>query len=187
MRAFLRADPDVIMVGEMRDAETARLAVQAALTGHRVFSTVHTNDAAGAITRMMDMGIEPFLLSSVLLLSFAQRLLRKVCPHCGVRTEATPSALEFWGLPPDEGIAFMEPRGCGRCLHSGYQGRVGVFEVLLVDDAIRELIAQRAPTLEINRAARAADHLRTLKEDAADKLKQGITTPEEAMSVISGG
>lgn len=187
LRSILRQDPDVIMVGEMRDAETARIAVQAALTGHRVFSTVHTNDAAGAITRMMDMGIEPFLLSSVLLLSFAQRLLRKVCPYCGVRTEATPSALEFWGLPQGEGITFMEPRGCGRCLHSGYQGRIGVFEVLLVDDAIRELIANRATTLDINRAARASGRLRTLKEDAVDKLRQGVTTPEEAMSVISGG
>ncbi len=185
LRSILRQDPDVIMVGEMRDAETARIAVQAALTGHRVFSTVHTNDAAGAITRLIDMGVEPFLVSSVLLLSFAQRLVRKVCPHCGVRVQATPAAREFWGLP-EEDIELVEARGCARCLHTGYQGRIGIFEVLFIDDAVKDLIAGRATTLDINRAARASGRLRTLKEDAAEKLRRGITTAAEAMSVVGG-
>ena len=185
LRAILRQDPDIIMVGEIRDSETARIATQAALTGHRVLSTVHTNDAAGAITRLIDMGIEPFLVSSVLLVSFAQRLVRKVCPHCAERVEPNRQARAFWGVPDKEPLAFMQARGCPRCQQTGYQGRTGIFEVLMIDDMIRELIARKSTTLEITQAARAAGHLRTLKEDALDKLRQGITTVEEAMSVVN--
>jgi type IV pilus assembly protein PilB len=185
LRSILRQDPDVIMVGEIRDAETARLAVQASLTGHRVFSTVHTNDAAGAITRLIDMGIEPFLVSSVLLVSFAQRLVRRVCPHCAREVEPDAESLRFWGLPTDAGIRFKQAVGCARCMGTGYQGRVGLFEVLAVDDAVKEYIAQRKPTLEINRMARETERLRTLREDAASKVRAGLTTPEEAMSVVS--
>lgn len=185
LRSILRQDPDVIMVGEIRDAETARIATQAALTGHRVFSTVHTNDAAGAITRLIDMGIEPFLVSSVLLLSFAQRLVRRVCHECCERVTPPEEMLRFWNLPAGKGVEFVRATGCPRCLHTGYMGRIGVFEVLLIDDMVKEMISKRATTLDINRAARAAGRLRTLKEDAADKLRQGITTPEEAMSVVS--
>ena len=186
LRSILRQDPDVIMIGEIRDAETARIATQAALTGHRVLSTVHTNDAAGAITRMIDMGIEPFLVASVLLVSFAQRLVRKVCPHCAVRVEPTRQARAFWGIPEErEPVTFMQAKGCPRCQQTGYQGRTGIYEVLMIDDMIRELIARKSTTLEINQAARAAGHLRTLKEDALEKLRAGITTVEEAMSVVN--
>ena len=185
LRSILRQDPDVIMVGEIRDAETARIATQAALTGHRVLSTVHTNDAAGAITRLIDMGIEPFLVASVLLVSFAQRLVRKVCPHCAVRCAPSRQSRAFWGVPDHEEFVAMKAKGCARCQHTGYQGRIGIFEVLMMDDMIRELIARKATTSEINQAARAACRLRTLKEDALDKLRQGITTIEEAMSVVN--
>ena len=186
LRAILRQDPDIIMVGEIRDAETVRIATQAALTGHLVLSTVHTNDAAGAITRMIDMGIEPFLVSSVLLVSFAQRLVRKVCPHCAVDVEPRPQEREFWGIPDNQPCVFKKAVGCVRCQQSGYQGRTGIFEVLKVDDMIRELIARRATTLEINQAAHAAGRLRTLKEDALAKLCAGVTTEEEAMGVATG-
>ena len=185
LRSILRQDPDVIMVGEIRDAETARIATQAALTGHRVLSTVHTNDAAGAITRLIDMGIEPFLVSSVLLVSFAQRLIRKVCPHCAVKYEAPAQARRFWDIPAGEKITFMQAVGCPRCQGTGYQGRTGIFEVLMMDDMIRELIAKRATTLQINRAAQEAGRLRTLKEDALGKLREGITTAEEAATVVN--
>ncbi len=185
LRSILRQDPDVIMVGEIRDGETARIATQAALTGHRVLSTVHTNDAAGAITRLIDMGIEPFLVASVLLVSFAQRLVRKVCPHCAVRTEPGRQSRVFWGVPEKEEFTVMQAKGCARCQHTGYQGRIGIFEVLMIDDMIRELIARKATTAEINQAARAAGRLRTLKEDALDKLRQGVTSIEEAMSVVN--
>ena len=185
LRAILRQDPDVIMVGEIRDAETAQIATQAALTGHRVFSTVHTNDAAGAITRLIDMGIEPFIVSSVLLLSFAQRLVRRVCQYCGQAFQPTEETLRFWGLPADGSVELMRATGCARCLHSGYKGRVGVFEVLLVDDLIKTLISKGKTTLEINHEACANGHLRRLREDAAEKLRQRLTTPEEAVSVVS--
>lgn len=185
LRSILRQDPDIIMVGEIRDAETARIATQAALTGHRVFSTVHTNDAAGAITRLIDMGIEPFLVSSVLLVSFAQRLVRKVCHHCAEPIEFTPQQRMFWGISGDEKFTVMRATGCPRCQSTGYQGRTGIFEVLMIDDMIRELIARRATTLEINRAAHEAGKLCTLKEDALAKLRQGVTTIEEAMSVVT--
>ncbi len=185
LRSILRQDPDVIMVGEIRDAETARIAVQASLTGHRVFSTVHTNDAAGAVTRLIDMGIEPFLVSSVLLVSFAQRLVRRVCRHCCRPVTPTEEALRFWDLKQDGKTEFMEAAGCAQCMNTGYHGRIGVFEVLLIDDMIKEMIARRNTTLEINNAARTTGRLLTLKDDAADKLVMGVTTPEEAMSVVS--
>lgn len=185
LRSILRQDPDVIMVGEIRDAETAHIATQAALTGHRVFSTVHTNDAAGAITRLIDMGIEPFLVASVLLLAFAQRLVRRVCRYCGTTLTPSAEALAFWDLPLDAGIEFIQAAGCPRCLHAGYKGRVGVFEVLMIDDLIKTLIARRSTTLEINQAACSTGRMRTLRTDAADKLRLGWTTPEEAMSVVS--
>jgi len=185
LRAILRQDPDIIMVGEIRDAETAHVATQAALTGHRVLSTVHTNDAAGAVTRLIDMGVEPFLVSSVLLVSFAQRLVRRVCPACAETYEPPREALAFWNLPTDGQVMFKRAVGCNRCQHIGYRGRSGIFEVLIIDDAIRELIARRATTLEINRAARAGGAWRTLKDAAAEKMAQGITTAEEALAVAS--
>jgi len=184
LRSILRQDPDVIMVGEIRDSETATIAVQAALTGHRVLSTVHTNDAAGAIARFMDMGIEPFLVSSVILVIFAQRLLRKVCEHCRESYQPPERVLKEWGLLDVEGANFQRGRGCFQCMGTGYKGRTGVFEVLVVDDMIRNMILARKSSHEITRAARQAGKLTTLKENAGQKAAQGITSLEEAASAI---
>ena len=184
LRSIMRQDPDVIMVGETRDAETANISVQAALTGHRVLSTVHTNDAAGAITRFMDMGIEPFLVSSVMLVSIAQRLVRKVCPHCRKKYQPPKAALEFWGLDKMDGAEFVRGAGCFNCMDKGYKGRTGVFEVLIIDEMIQDMILKRASAQEITRAAQQSGRLRTLKDDASDKIYQGLTTLDEAASAV---
>lgn len=184
LRSILRQDPDVIMVGEIRDGETAGIATQAALTGHRVLSTVHTNDSAGAVTRLIDMGIEPFLVSTVLLVSFAQRLLRTVCPYCKEPYRPPEEALAAWGLDKVENPNFMRGRGCEKCMNTGYRGRTGVFEVLLIDDDIQEMVLRGSSAQQITRAVVAAGKLRTLKKDAADKVARGITTLEEAAAKI---
>ena len=186
LRSILRQDPDVIMVGEIRDAETATIAVQAALTGHKVLSTVHTNDAAGAITRLLDMGIEPFLVSSVLLVSFAQRLVRKVCPNCKESYTPPKEALAQFGMENLEGGNFQRGKGCFNCFNTGYKGRTGIFEVLAMDEMIEDMILKRRSAQEITRAAQKSGRLRTLKEDAADKVRRGITTLEEAASAVMG-
>ena len=184
LRSILRQDPDVIMVGEIRDRETAEIAVQAALTGHRVLSTLHTNDAAGAMTRLMDMGIEPYLVSSVMLVSFAQRLVRKICPNC--RTPRPPSAEEirYWNLEGIDTSGFAVGQGCFNCMHTGYKGRTGIFEVLVIDPMIQEMILQRRPAHEMARAAVQAGTFHTLRDNALDKVIQGITTLEEAASAV---
>ena len=186
LRAIMRQDPDVIMVGEIRDTETATISVQAALTGHRVLSTVHTNDAAGAITRFLDMGIEPFLVSSVMLVSIAQRLVRRVCPYCKKPYTPPEAALAFWGLEDIEEASFVQGNGCIHCMDKGYKGRTGLYEILVIDDMIQELILNRRSAQEITRAARRAGVLKTLKQDAAEKVQQGITTLEEAASAVIG-
>ncbi len=184
LRSILRQDPDVIMVGEIRDSETAAIAVQAALTGHRVLSTVHTNDAAGAITRFADMGIEHFLISSVMLVSFAQRLVRTICPYCRKPYVPPPELFSQWGLEKYKGTTLYKGEGCFQCMETGYKGRTGLFEVLVIDDLIQELILKRRSSKEITRAAREAGRLQTLKEDAAIKVFKGITTLEEAASAV---
>jgi len=184
LRSILRQDPDVIMVGEIRDAETATIAVQAALTGHRVFSTLHTNDAAGAITRFVDMGVEPFLVSSVMIASFAQRLVRTVCPQCKKPFKPPVEMLEFWGLDSSENTNFTKGKGCFNCLGTGYKGRTGIYEVLVIDDLMQKMILKNSTTPEITRAAIQAGNLATLKENAAEKVRQGITTFEEASSAV---
>jgi type IV pilus assembly protein PilB len=184
LRSIMRQDPDVIMVGEIRDPETASIAVQSALTGHRVLSTVHTNDAAGAITRFIDMGIEPFLVSSVMLVSIAQRLIRKVCPYCKKPYEPPAAALEYWDLKDIENANFMQGNGCFNCMDKGYKGRIGVFEILIIDEMVQDMILQRKSSQEIARAAIAAGNLKTLKDDAAKKVFQGITSLEEAASAV---
>jgi type IV pilus assembly protein PilB len=184
LRSILRQDPDVIMVGEIRDAETATIAVQAALTGHRVFSTLHTNDSAGAITRFVDMGIEPFLVSSVMIASFAQRLVRTICPQCKKPFKPPVEMLEFWGLDNSENVNFMKGKGCFNCLNTGYKGRTGLYEVLVIDDMIQKMILKNNTSQEITRAAIQAGNLTTLKENAAEKIRQGITTFEEASSAV---
>lgn len=183
LRSILRQDPDVVMIGEIRDSETATIAVQAALTGHMVLSTVHTNDATGAITRMLDMGIEPFLVSSVLLVAFAQRLVRKVCPHCRENYQPPPSAIAYWRLDQSD-AKFVRGKGCFQCKDSGYKGRIGLFETLVNDELVQELTLQRKSAQEIAKAAKSAGRLRTLREDAIDKILAGITTLEEAASAV---
>ncbi|MGB8427200.1 MAG: ATPase, T2SS/T4P/T4SS family [Desulfobacterales bacterium] len=184
LRSILRQDPDVIMVGEIRDTETAKVAVQAALTGHKVLSTLHTNDAAGAITRFVDMGIEPFLVASTMMVSFAQRLVRTICPHCKKPYSAPPEVLEYWQLENGPEAGFLHGSGCFNCMHSGYKGRTGIYEVLLIDDMIQNMILKKQSSHQIARAAKEAGNFMTLKEDAAQKIKQGITTFEEAASAV---
>jgi type IV pilus assembly protein PilB len=184
LRSILRQDPDVIMVGEIRDSETANIAVQAALTGHRVLSTLHTNDSPGAITRFVDMGLEPFLVASVMIVSFAQRLIRTVCPSCKTSYQPAPEALKFWGLDNVENANFQQGKGCFSCMHSGYKGRTGVYEVLVIDDFVQDLILKRASAHEITRAVKEVSEFTTLKDNAAEKVIQGITSLEEAASAV---
>jgi len=184
LRSILRQDPDVIMVGEIRDSETANIAVQAALTGHRVLSTLHTNDSAGAITRFVDMGIEPFLVASVMIVSFAQRLVRTVCPSCKASYQPPEEALKFWGLDRLENVNFQQGKGCFSCMHTGYKGRTGVYEVLIINEVVQDLILKRASAHEIIRAVKETGEFSTLKENAAEKVIQGITSLEEAASAV---
>ena len=186
LRSILRQDPDVIMIGEIRDAETAAISVQAAQTGHRVLSTVHTNDAAGAITRFVDMGIEPFLISSVLLVSFAQRLVRTVCPYCKESYMPPQKSLEAMGITAQDtkSATFQRGKGCYQCKNTGYKGRTGLFEVLVNDEMVQDMILKKMSSQEITRAAVDAGKLRTLREDAAGKVIKGITTLEEAASAV---
>ena len=184
LRFILRQDPDVVMVGEIRDLETARVAVQASLTGHRVLSTLHTNDAAGAVTRLLDMGIEPFLVSSVLSAAFAQRLIRQVCPACKRPYHPSEEVLKHWELGTKVNGNLVHGRGCFNCLNTGYKGRIGVYEVLVIDDVIQDLILQRQPAHEIRKAAIESGNFTALRENAVEKVLQGITTLEEAASVV---
>jgi len=184
IRSILRQDPDVIMVGEIRDPETATIAVQAALTGHRVLSTLHTNNAAGAITRFLDMGIAPFLISSVLLILIAQRLIRKICPYCNVPFDPPDALLEYWGLRRTDEDHFVQAKGCFNCLNTGYKDRTGVFEVLVIDEVVQEMILKNMSANDITREAQRSGKLNTLKQNVAQKVRLGITTFEEAGSVV---
>ncbi len=186
LRSILRQDPDVIMVGEIRDSETAAVAIQAAQTGHRLLSTVHTNDAAGAIARFIDMGIEPFLISSVLLVSFAQRLVRTICPYCKESYSPTEKAYMSLGITPEKAKTanFQRGKGCYQCKNTGYKGRTGIFEVLTNSEMIQEMILKRKSSQEIAHAAKEAGSLQTLQQDAAAKVLKGITTLEEAMTAV---
>ncbi|HEY1082136.1 MAG TPA: GspE/PulE family protein [Prosthecobacter sp.] len=182
LRAFLRQDPDRIMVGEMRDKETAQIAIQASLTGHLVLSTLHTNDAAGAVTRLVDMGVEPFLVAATLEGVLAQRLLRTVCKNCRVAYEPSLSILNQLNLTPDDigGKQFYTGNGCEKCGGSGYKGRKGLYELLDVTDPIRELITQRAPSLVLKQKAIELG-MHTLREDGLRNIYDGETTIEEVL------
>jgi general secretion pathway protein E len=188
LRAILRQDPDVIMVGEIRDAETAQMAVQAALTGHLVFSTVHTRDAAGAITRLAELGVERFLLASVLRGVLAQRLLRKICPHCAVDGFLSPAQVDALGIkvPVErrEALAARWGEGCPECRHTGLYGRSGVFEMLDVGRRVRALISEGGDANEITHAARV-EGMETLREAAIRKLAEGVTTFEEVVRLTA--
>jgi type IV pilus assembly protein PilB len=182
LRAFLRQDPNVIMVGEIRDSDTASIAVKAALTGHLVLSTVHTNDAASTIDRLVDMGTEPFLVSASLNLVLAQRLVRKVCLKCRTEVEAHPEALRELGLSIADAASmkFYRGRGCGACNDTGYLGRQGVYEVMPISSAIRQMILDRASTEQIKMRA-IGEGMLTLRQDALLKLKAGTTSVEEVL------
>jgi type IV pilus assembly protein PilB len=182
LRAMLRADPDVIMVGEIRDGETAKIAIEAALTGHLVLSTLHTNDAPSAITRLTEMGIEPFLTASAVCTIVAQRLVRRLCPQCKRQTTLSVSSLERAGFSVAFDLEAYEPVGCGRCGHSGYKGRTGLYEVMAISDEIRDLTVERAPAEEIRKIA-VAQGMRPLRADGFEKVKNGITSIAEVARV----
>ena len=185
LRSMLRQDPDIAMIGEIRDSETATIAIQASLTGHLVLSTLHTNNAIGAIPRLIDMGIEPFLIASVLSCVIGQRLLRRVCESCAEPWSPPPSALDFWGLSPDPKSRFLKAQGCHRCRHTGYRGRVGVYEVLPIGENLQSLIARHAGEGDMSAAARDEGKFVSMREDAAMKVQKGITTLEEAAANVA--
>jgi type IV pilus assembly protein PilB len=185
MRHFVRQDPDIIMVGEVRDLETAEIAVQASLTGHLVLSTLHTNDAPSAVTRLVDMGVEPFLISASIIGVLAQRLGRRVCGNCKEEYAPSPELLARLGLRVAEGqeAHFYRGRGCELCMHTGYYGRVGIFELMVMNEEIGDLIVRRAPLSEVREAA-IASGMKSLKLDGFQKVLDGVTTLEEVMRVI---
>jgi len=182
LRAFLRQDPDIIMVGEIRDLDTSEIAIQASLTGHLVFSTLHTNDAAGAVTRLIDMGVEPFLIASTLEAILGQRLVRTICTNCKTEYQPTPDILQQLGLTEQQvgGRPFFYGAGCSYCNQTGYKGRRGIYEYLRIKDPIRELINQRKPTLVIRDKAVELG-MRTLREDGIRCILDGYTTVEEVL------
>ena len=186
LRSILRQDPDIVMVGEIRDAETARVSIQAALTGHQVLSTLHTNSAVEAVTRLVDMGVEPFLVALVCNVVVAQRLIRRVCPDCARSISPSKEMLEPWGFTPEEIASgtFKAAVGCPRCKGTGYRGRAGIYEALFFDDAIREMIIDRRSTLEIESTALKTGRLTPLKYSASRKVLAGISTMEETISKI---
>nr|WP_318527885.1 type II secretion system ATPase GspE [Aestuariibacter sp. AA17] len=181
LRAILRQDPDVVMVGEIRDVETAQIGVQASLTGHLVLSTLHTNTAAGAITRLEDMGIEPFLLSSSLLAVLSQRLVRTLCPDCKVEHVATEQEKVVLGKPENEHVIIYGPKGCAACNQTGYRGRTGIHELLIVDEQIRDMIHNGHGEQAIEKHIR--QFTPSIREDGCNKVLQGFTALEEVMRV----
>jgi type IV pilus assembly protein PilB len=185
LRAILRQDPDVIMVGEIRDLETAQMAARAALTGHLVFSTLHTNDAPGAVTRLVDIGVEPFLISSGVAGVLAQRLARTICGSCKEPFVPPTEVLEQFGIAKQaKGRKFYRGRGCQACRFSGYRGRIGIYELLLISDALRDLINEKRSATEIRKAALKNGDLRTLFRDGLEKAAKGITTFEEISRIV---
>jgi len=184
LRSILRQDPDIIMLGEIRDTETAVMAIQASLTGHMVFSTLHTNDAASAVTRLLDLGIEPYLVASSLLAVLAQRLVRTICPHCKYACEPTSTAHELLRdfVSGPESFAIFHGNGCEQCRGTGYRGRLGVFELLTIDDQVQSLITQRASATEIR--TMALNHgMVPMRSDGLRKVLFGKTTIEEIVRV----
>lgn len=188
LRSMLRQDPDIAMIGEIRDSETATIATEAALTGHLVLSTLHTNDAPGALTRMVDMDIEPFLISSSVIGVIAQRLVRVVCPKCKEPYQPPRDAIKRLGIEVDGDttVSFYRGRGCDHCRGNGYKGRIGVYELMIVNDRIRDLVLQKASSHLIREVA-IETGMKTLKEDAIAKILLGITTLEECMRVVYSG
>ncbi len=186
LRSMMRADPDIIMVGEIRDRETAQIAIESALTGHLVLSTLHTNDAPSAITRLIEMGIEPFLVASAIDCVVAQRLARRLCQHCKRRTIIPADTLQSNGIRSQFDVEAYEPNGCPRCGHSGYKGRIGVYEVMKVTEEIRELALQRAPADRIAAIA-VSQGMKRLREDGLEKVRLGVTSIAEVTRVTGSG
>jgi general secretion pathway protein E/type IV pilus assembly protein PilB len=184
LRAMLRQAPNIVMVGEIRDRETAETAINASLTGHMVFSTLHTNDAPGAVTRLLDMGMKPFLVAASLRAVLAQRLVRRICAACGRPSRPEPHRLKLLGITPEQasGANFRKGDGCAACNGTGYRGRVGIFELLLLNDEIRTLIHAQSGSALIREKARALG-LRTLREDGIRKVTAGLTTIEEVVTI----
>lgn len=182
LRHILRQDPDIIMVGEIRDAETAQIAIQASLTGHLVLSTLHTNDAPGTITRLINMGVEPFLITSTLEAVIAQRLIRVICPNCRERYYPDQKALEEMGITKEEvkGVVFYKGKGCSQCNKNGYKGRIGIFELLTITESLKPLIMDRVQTGVLREAARREGMI-TLRDDGLKKVREGITSIEEVV------
>src|SRR5216110_3425352 len=182
LRSILRQDPDIVMIGEIRDTETAEIAVEAALTGHQVLSTMHCNDAAGAVARLDDMGIAPFLISSSVILACAQRLVRRICPACKEPVSYPPSMYRDLGIPPNhfDGLTLYRGRGCERCKNTGYSGRTAIIEVMTVTDEVRKLVIQRASAHEIGKVAIALG-MQTLRMAALNKVREGASTLEQTL------
>ncbi|MDP3791428.1 MAG: type II secretion system ATPase GspE [Candidatus Omnitrophota bacterium] len=186
LRSILRQDPNIIMVGEMRDRETAEIAIQAALTGHLVFSTLHTNDAPGAVTRMIDMGMEPFLVSSSVIGVLAQRLVRTICTECKEKYTPTKEELKDIGVAQPDKSEFYRGKGCAKCMNTGYKGRIGIYELMIPDDQIRNAIMAKASTDEISKLAHNAGMM-GLKDDGIQKIMAGLTTVAEVLRVTEEG
>ncbi len=182
LRSILRQDPDVLMIGEMRDGETAAIAVQAALTGHLVFSTLHTNDAPSAMTRLVDLKVEPYLTAATLECVLAQRLVRKICPECRERYKPDPGAVALLAQQPVGHVALERGRGCSACRHTGYRGRTGLFELLIVTDEIKQVLL-KSPNVGALRGIAHAEGMTTLRQDGWRKVQAGITTVEEVLRV----
>ncbi len=182
LRSFLRQDPDIIMVGEIRDLETAEIAVHASLTGHLVLSTLHTNDAPTAFTRLVDMGVEPFLVSSAVTAVMAQRLVRTICPRCKEEYQPPAEVLEDLGLSEEKGLKFYRGKGCRNCKNTGYFGRTGIFELLIPHERIKDMVVKKAPATELRKEALRSGMM-SLREDGVFKIKEGITTVEEVLRV----
>jgi type IV pilus assembly protein PilB len=185
MRAILRQDPDIVMIGEMRDRETAEIAVQAAMTGHLVFSTLHTNDAPGAVSRLIDMGVEPFLIASSVIGVVAQRLVRGNCKHCTENYVPDEKLLKTIGLQDQSNIKFSKGKGCEYCRNSGYKGRLGLYEILVIDDKVRDLIIKRETPYVIAKMAKETQNFKTLVVDGVDKVEKGLTSVEEVLTVAT--
>ena len=182
LRAILRQDPDVIMVGEIRDVDTAQVAVQASLTGHRVFSTLHTNDAVGSLIRLVDMGIEPYLVASSLLGAMAQRLVRKLCLACRIPRAPNESERQWLDLGADRDLILYHPGGCEACAYTGYRGRTGIYELMVVNAQLQQLIHDNHGEQALRQAAHGAG-MRALRADGLDKVLAGITSLEEVLRV----
>ena len=186
LRNILRQDPDIIMIGEIRDLETASYAVQAALTGHLVFSTLHTNDAISSVLRLEDLGLEPFLIASTMRGALAQRLVRRICPHCLERYRVSGESLARLGFPVSgrDSVELARGKGCPQCRNTGYLGRLGIFEIFPMSAQLKKLIATRANDNELRQIA-IREGMTTLREDAWRKVRAGLTTVEEALRVTS--